>query len=147
MAAIRPLISKILGPPAVLFLTSVTCYLAYQIVSGELESRRMKTDARAAIERFHDRFNRNDLASACEDTFRRQDPRLDCIGQLKEVKARFGSFQRMRKIKFQVISEPPWVRVEAISMYDKGELVEEFLTRPGFMVATYGTSAIEGQLR
>jgi len=128
--AIRPLISKILGPPAVLFLAFVTCYVAYQIVGGAIDAKKMKSGASAAIERFHARFNRNDFSSACEDVFLGQELPLDCVSQLKDVKSRFGSFQRLLKIKFQVISEPHYVRAETVSIYDKGELTERFLARP-----------------
>jgi hypothetical protein len=135
--SLRRLISRILGPPAVLFLVLVACYAAYQIVTGSFESRRMKSEASTAIDRFHDRFNRDDLSSACENEFAWREPPLDCVSQLKDVKLRFGSFQSVQKAKFEVISEPQWVRIETVSIFDKGELTERFLSRPGRGIVNY----------
>ncbi len=134
---IRRLISRILGPPAVLFLILVTCYVAYQLVTGTFDSMRMKSEASLAIESFHDRFNRDDLSSACENAYPWREPPMDCMSQLKEVKLRFGKFKMLQTAKFQVVSEPRWVRIETISVFEKGELAERFLARPGLGVVNY----------
>jgi|SRR5579859_1913846 len=125
----RQLISKILGPPAVLFLVFLTCYVAYQLVTRTFDSIRMKSEASMAIDSFHDRFNRDDLSSACENAYPWREPPLDCMSQLKEVKLRFGKFKMLKTAKFQVVSEPQRVRIETVSIFDKGELTERLLAR------------------
>jgi hypothetical protein len=140
----RRLISKILGPPAVLFLILVTSYLAYRLVTGTFDEVRMKSEANLAIESFHDRFNRDDLSSACEnDEYAWREPLLDCMSQLKEVKSRFGKFKMLQTAEFQVVSEPRYVRIEAVSIFERGELSERFLTRPGLGVVNYQALATQ----
>jgi len=97
----------------------------------------MKSEASTAIDRFHNRFNRDDFSSACESEFAWREPPLDCVSQLKDIRLRFGSFQSVQKAKFEVISEPPWVRIETVSIFDKGELTERFLSRPGLGIVKY----------
>lgn len=126
---IRRFISKILGPPAVLFLVLVTCYVAYQILEGISYTKAMKSEASVAIDRFHDRFNKDDFSSACENEYAWHDPQLNCVSQLKDVKLRFGAFQKLKKVNFEVSSEPQWVRIESVSIFDKGELAETFFAR------------------
>ncbi len=46
-------------------------------------------------------------------------------------------FQSVQKAKFEVISEPQWVRIETVSIFDKGELTERFLSRPGRGIVNY----------
>jgi len=97
----------------------------------------MKSEASLALTRFHDRFNKDDFSSACENEFHWMGPPLDCVSQLKAVRLRFGSFQRLQKVKLEAISEPRWVRIETVSIFDKGELIERFLARPGIGIANY----------
>jgi hypothetical protein len=111
-------------------LVFLTCYVAYEVVAGIIDIKAIKSAARVAIDNFHDHFNRDDLSSACEDEFAWQEPALDCMSQLKDIRLRLGSFQRLKKVKFEVISEPRWVRIETVSIFDKGELTERFLARP-----------------
>ena len=63
---IRPLISKVLGPPAVLFLLYVFATVSYQLVFGLVESRKMKRQANAAIEEFHSLTDKGDVGTACQ---------------------------------------------------------------------------------
>jgi hypothetical protein len=124
--AIRPLVSKILGPPAVLFLVSLACYVAYQIVSGALDAKAMKSRARTAIERFHEHFNRDDFTSACENEYRWEAASVDCIGLPKSAKSQYGAFKKEKSVELTYISEPPQVRAETISVFEK-ENSEKYL--------------------
>lgn len=103
----------------------------------------MKSEASLAMARFHDHFNKSEFTLACDNEFWGKEPPLDCVSQLKAVRQRFGSFQKLQNVTFQAISEPRWIRIETVSIFEKGELTERFLARPGLGIVNYQTLATQ----
>jgi len=125
---IRPLISKILGPPAVLFLVYIGCSVAYQLIWGTIDGARKRRQAATIVEDFHLRFTTGNFEGVCEDASPIVVSKYgDCAAVLRDVRTTYGRFKRLKIVHFQVIGEPPWVEAKCVAEFERGELQELFL--------------------
>ncbi|HLZ13790.1 MAG TPA: hypothetical protein VKP58_14500 [Candidatus Acidoferrum sp.] len=139
---IRPLISKVLGPPAVLFLAYVGCSVAYQLIWGSIDGSRRKRQAAVIVEDFHSRLASGNFTDVCDDSHSILVSNYgDCSVVLRNVRSQFGKFRRLKTIHLQAIGEPRWVEAKCVAEFERGELPEEFMlagdSRGGLKVFGY----------
>jgi hypothetical protein len=98
------------------------------------DQARQQRDSKSAIALFHQHFNSADFDTICREVFEcafgspfgtADDGKSD----LGDLQKRYGTFQRIVKSQIQIYSEPPFVHVEYISEFERGELRELFLLR------------------
>jgi hypothetical protein len=102
-------------------------------------------EATSLIRDFHKRFNAGDLDAICRSAYKCSElPNLkqDWQAALEDTRNRGGAFKRVLRSDIQVFIEPPSVRADVVSLFEKGELRELFVMNDfngSLKIATYGT--------
>ncbi len=89
-------------------------------------------EAVSAIAQFHQRFKAGEFDKICDDAFacaRSTDLRQAWYSVLQEVRNRAGAFKSVVKPEVMVFIEPPSVRANFLSSFEKGEIKEIFVMR------------------
>ena len=87
---------------------------------------------RSAIAQFHQGFNAGEFDKICDHAFacaRSTDLRQAWYSVLQEVRSRAGAFKSVVKPEVMVFIEPPSVRANFLSSFEKGEIKEIFVMR------------------
>ncbi len=106
---------------------------------------RQEGEAVSAIAQFHQRFNAGEFDKICDDAFAcasSTDLRQAWYSVLQEVRSRTGAFKSVVKPEVTVFIEPPSVRANFISSFEKGEIKEIFVMRHSderLKIVTYQT--------
>jgi hypothetical protein len=123
--------------PAGLWLWMWLSFRSYRI-ARQLEATRAVAD-------FHQRFNAHDLDAICRNAYKCGElPNLkqDWQSVLEDARNRGGAFKRVLRSDIQVSVEPPSVRADVVSLFEKGELRELFVLNDfdgPLKITTYGT--------
>jgi hypothetical protein len=86
-------------------------------------------EATRLIAEFHQRFNEHDLDAICRDAFTCSELpslRQDWQALLENTRNRVGIFRGVIRSDIRVYIEPPGVRANIVSSFEKGELREIF---------------------
>jgi hypothetical protein len=106
---------------------------------------RQEREAVSAIAQFHQRFNAGEFDKICDDAFAcpgSTDLRQAWHSILQEVRSRAGAFKSVVKPEVMVYIEPPSVRADFVSSFEKGEIREIFVMRHSderLKIVTYQT--------
>ena len=123
--------------PAGLWLWMWLSFRSHRI-DRQLEATRVVAD-------FHQRFNAHDLDAICRNAYKcGESPNLkqDWQSALEDTWNRGGAFKRLLRSDIQVYVEPPSVRADVVSLFEKGELRELFVLNDfdgHLKITSYGT--------
>jgi hypothetical protein len=93
---------------------------------------RQEREAVSAVAQFHKRFNAGEFDKICDDAFACPDSadlRQAWHSVLHGVRSRAGAFKSVVKPEVIVFIEPPSVRADTVSSFEKGEIEEIFVMR------------------
>ena len=130
---------------------AVPAFFALRIWTDFQASRlRQEREAVSAIAQFHQRFNAGEFDKICDDAVAcpgSTDLRQAWHSILQEVRSHAGAFKSVVKPQVMVFIEPPSVRADFVSSFEKGEIREIFVMRHSdeqLKIVTYQTVTKEG---
>jgi hypothetical protein len=133
---------------------AVPAFFGLRIWSDLRASRlRQEREAVTVIAQFHQRLNAHDFDAICRDADKGSDfPNLrqDWRILLGDVRNRLGSFKSVRGSEIKVFIEPPSVRGDIVSLFEKGEQREIFVMKEfdeRLKIVTYRTVTKESRTR
>ena len=133
-----------------LFLVLFACFVFR--MWHEFRSHRIaqQQEATRLIAQFHRRLNEGDLEAICRDAYRCGDlPNLrqDWQRLLGDTRNRGGTFRSVVRSDIDVYIEPPSVRADVLSSFEKGQVREIFIMKDydgPLKIVSYQTVTKEG---
>jgi hypothetical protein len=98
----------------------------------EITKVRQKSEAERIVAQFHQRLNAGDFEATCHEAYKCSEfPNLrqDWQAALEDTRNRGGAFRRVLHSDIKVYIEPPSVRANVVSSFERGELRELFLIK------------------
>jgi hypothetical protein len=117
----------------------------FLVISFGFRHHRIARQREAAhlVAEFHQRYNAQNFDAICRDAFKCSEfPKLQEAWQLvlQDTRNRGGSFVKVVRSDIDVSIEPPSVRADVVSSFQKGAMREIFVMKDGngpLQIATY----------